>query len=57
MVIAIDYMVVDTMLESHLYRYLSTGNGFHYLKVIAIDFMLVDTMFQSHLCGYFNTSN
>ena len=29
MVIAIDFMVVDTMFECHLYGYLRTGNGFH----------------------------
>ena len=51
MVIAINYMVVDPMLESHLNKYLSTGNKFHCVMVTAIDFMLVDTMFESHLCG------
>ena len=48
MVIAIDFMLVDTMFEYHLYDYLSTGNGFHCVMVIPIDFMLVDTMFESH---------
>ena len=38
MVIAIDFTVVDTMFESHLYGYLSTRNGFHCGLVIAIDF-------------------
>ena len=45
------------MFESHLYRYLSTGNGFHCVMVIAIDFMLVDTMFESNLYMYLNTGN
>ena len=30
------------MFESHLYGYLSTGNGFLCVMVITIDFMLVD---------------
>ena len=49
MVIAIDFMLVDTMFESHLHWYLSTGNRFHCVMVIAIDFLLIDTMFESHL--------
>ena len=51
MVIAIDFMVEDTMFESHLCGYLSTGNEFHCVMVIAIDFMLVNTMFESLLYG------
>ena len=51
MVIAIDFMLVDTMFEYHLYGYLSTGNGFHCVMVITINFKLVDTMFESHLYG------
>ena len=43
-VIATD-MLVNTMFESHLYRYLSTGIGFHCVMVIAINYKLVDTMF------------
>ena len=57
MVIAIDFMVVDTMFESHLYRYLSTGNEFHCVMVIAIVFMLINTMFESQLYGYLSTGN
>ena len=49
MVIAIDFMLIDTIFESHLYGYLSIGNGFYCLMVIAIDFKLVDTMFEYHL--------
>ena len=55
MVIAIDFMLVDTMFESHLYGYLHTGNGFHCVMVIAIDFMLVNTIFVSHVYGYLST--
>ena len=51
MVIAIYFMLVDTMFESHLFEYLSTGNEFHCVMVIAIYFMLVNTMFESHLYG------
>ena len=50
-------MLINTIFESHLYGYLSTGNGFHCVMVIAIDFMLVDTMFESHLYGYLSTGN
>ena len=50
-------MLVNTMFESHLFGYLSTGNGFHCVIVIAINYKLVDTMFESHLYGYLNTSN
>ena len=46
--IAINFMLINTIFESHLYGYLSTVNGFHCVMVIAIDFMLVDTMFKSH---------
>ena len=38
MVIAIDFMLVDTMFESHLYGYLSTGNGFHCVMVFCYRF-------------------
>ena len=55
MVIAIDFILVDTLFEYHLYGYLSTDNGFHCVMVIPIDFKLVDTMFEFHLCGYFST--
>ena len=48
MVIATDFIVVDTMFECHLYGYLITGNGFHCVILISIDFMLLDTMFESH---------
>ena len=51
MVIVIDFKLVDTMFEYHLYGYLSIGNGFYCLMVITINFKLVDTMFESHLCG------
>ena len=51
MVIAIDITVEDTMFESHLCGYFSTGNEFHCVMVIAIDFMLVNTMFESLLYG------
>ena len=51
MVIAIDFKLVDTMFEYHLYAYLSTANGFHCVMVITINFKLVDTMFESHMCG------
>ena len=51
MVIAIDFMVEDTMFESHLCGYLSTGNEFYCVMVITIDFMLVNTMFESLLYG------
>ena len=57
MVIDIDLMLVNTMFESHLYGYLSYGNGFHCVMVIAIDFIMVDTMFESHLYGYLSTGN
>ena len=57
MVIAIDFMLVDTIFESHLYWYLSTGNRFHCVMVIAIDFLLIDTIFESHLYGYLSTGN
>ena len=50
-VIDIDFMLVDTMFESHLCGYLSTGNGFQCVMVITIDFMLVDTMFECHFYG------
>ena len=49
MVIAIDLMLENTMFESHLYGYLSTGNGFHCVMDITIGFMLVDIMFECHL--------
>ena len=55
MVIATDFMLLDTMFEYHLYGYLSTGNGFHCVMGIAIDFMLVDTMFEYHFYGYIST--
>ena len=57
MVIAIDFMLVNTMFESHLYGYLYTSNRFCCVMVNAIDFMLVDTMFESHLYGYLSTGN
>ena len=57
MVIAIDFLLIDTMFESHLYKYLSTGNKFHCLMVIAMDFLLIDTMFESHLYKYLSTGN
>ena len=44
-------MLVDTMIEYHLYGYLSTSNGFHCVMVTAINFMLVDIMFECHLSG------
>ena len=52
MVIAIDFMLVDTMFESNLYGYLSTGNEFHRVMVIAIDLMLENTMCESQLNGW-----
>ena len=52
MVIAIDFMLVDTMFESNLYLYLNTGNGFCYVIVTATDFILVDIMCESQLNGY-----
>ena len=55
MVIANDFMLVDTMFESHLYWYLSTGNRFHCVMVIAIDFLLIDPMFESYLYKYLST--
>ena len=51
MVIAIDLKLVDTMFESHLYGYLSTGNKFHFVMVISIDFMLVDTILNPTCVG------
>ena len=57
MVITIGFMLVDTMFESHLYGYLSTGNRFHCVMVIAIDFLLIDPMFESHLYKYLSTGN
>ena len=51
MVIAIDFMVEDTMFESHLCGYLSTGNEFHCVMVIAIDFMFVNTMLNPSCMG------
>ena len=45
MVIPIDVLLIDTIFESHLYGYLSTGNEFHCFMLIAIDFMLIDTIF------------
>ena len=51
------FMLVGNMFESHLYGFLSTGNGFCCVMVIATDFMLVDTMFESHLDGYLITGN
>ena len=50
-------MLVDTMIESHLYGYLSTGNEFHCVIVITIDFMLEDKMFESYLYKYLSTGN
>ena len=52
MVIAIDFMLENTMFESHLYGYLSTGNVFHCVMDITIGFMLVDIMCESQLNGY-----
>ena len=57
MVIAIDFMLVDTIFESHLCGYFSTGNRFHCVMVIAIDFLLIDPMFESHLYKYLITGN
>ena len=51
MVIAIDFLLIDTMFESHLYWYLSTGNIFHCVMVISIDFMLVDTILNPTCVG------
>ena len=42
--IAINFMLINTIFESHLYGYLSTANGFHCVMVIATDFMVVDTI-------------
>ena len=50
-------MLVDTMIESHLYGYLSTGNEFHCVIVITLDFMLEDKMFESYLYKYLSTGN
>ena len=55
MVIAIDFMVIDTMFESHLYGYLNTSKGLCCVVVLATDFMLVDTMFELHFYGYIST--
>ena len=48
MVIAIDFMLIDTMFVSHLYGFLSTGHELYCVMVIAIDFMFVNTMFESY---------
>ena len=44
-----NFMLIGNMFESHLYRYLGTGNGFHCVMVIATDFILLDTVFESNL--------
>ena len=38
MVIAIDFLLIDPMFESHLYKYLSTGNKFHCVMVFCYRF-------------------
>ena len=51
-------MLLDTMFESNLCGYLSTGNGFYCLMSYCYRyFILVDTMFESHLYGYLSTGN
>ena len=55
MVIAIDFIVVDTMFESHLYGYLNISNPFCCVVVVGTDFMLVDTMFEFDFYGYIST--
>ena len=40
------------MFESHLYGYLSTGNGFCCVIVTATAFMLIDIMSESQLNDY-----
>ena len=56
-IIVTDFMLVDTMFESHLNGYLSTGNGCHCVMVLATDFILLDTMFESHLYDSLRTGN
>ena len=55
MVIAIDFMLVNTMFESHLYGYLYTSNRFCCVVVLATDLMFLDTMFEFHFYGYIST--
>ena len=52
MLIAIDFMLIDTIFECHLYGYLHTGNIFCCVIVLATDFMLGYTMFEFHLYGF-----
>ena len=52
MIIAIYIMLVDTVYQSQLYGYLTTGNVFCCVMVIPTDLLLVDTVFDSHLRRY-----